>query len=284
MAKILLGILILGLVGLVISPEGLDEFFIGLAGLVVIVLIWRFNEKSKIEDRAKQEAFIRALQIDDIDRMAGIDFEHYVQKLLIYRGYQTEVTPATGDVGADIIARANGIKYAIQAKRYSIDNRVGVHAVTEAIAALPYYDAEEAIVITSGYFTNAANRYAEKVGCRLVDRDELSIWVKQFQEDRDRPKKAAYIRTDIQASDVISLEDVRTGIRPWKSSDDVGFVIKTSKRPTEKATILHKCSCRHAGSMSLTRFNIWIPSLEKAEEWGRRQMRSLPKKCRKCLR
>lgn len=48
---------------------------------------------------AEQNRKFRAILIANIDSMAGIDFERYLQKLLSNQGYSVSTTPASGDLG-----------------------------------------------------------------------------------------------------------------------------------------------------------------------------------------
>ena len=71
--------------------------------------------------------------------MEGTDFEQYCAMILRENGYTTELTPASGDYGVDIIAKHSGIIYAIQCKCYSSD--VGVEAVYQVSGGMKYYHA-----------------------------------------------------------------------------------------------------------------------------------------------
>ena len=136
----------------------------------------------------------------NVDRMSGLEFEAFVAKLLQSRGFSVRVTSATGDFGADVVATKAGIKYAIQCKRNAIQNKVSVRAVQEAVAAVPFYDCDKSMVVTSGYFTKQAVQYAGKVGCDLVRRDMLMAWIKDFErartKARDEELQVALARTD----------------------------------------------------------------------------------------
>ncbi len=111
--------------------------------------------------------------IEQIDKMSGRDFEEYVAVVLEGCGFEIEeITVASGDYGADIIAIADENRFAIQCKRYG--KPVGVKAVQEVISAMKHYDCEKAIVITNSTFTNQAYTLAESNEVvTLWDRDDL---------------------------------------------------------------------------------------------------------------
>lgn len=106
--------------------------------------------------------------IDEIDKMTGAEFEIFVAAVLKGCGFIIEkMTKTTGDYGADIIADFDGVRIAIQCKRYR--SPVGVKAVQEVISAMKHYDCEEAIVITNSYFTKQAEILAK-------DNEVVTLW------------------------------------------------------------------------------------------------------------
>jgi restriction system protein len=111
------------------------------------------------------------VNIREIDLMDGIAFEQYLKPVFERQGYFATVTQGSGDYGADLILRKGRKKYVVQAKRYS--SNIGVSAVQQVVAAVKYYKAHGAIVVTNQYFTPAAVQLAKVNGVRLIDRDKL---------------------------------------------------------------------------------------------------------------
>jgi hypothetical protein len=104
----------------------------------------------------------------DFNKQSGTEFETYLAAVLKQEGFaDISGTPKTGDQGADLIAKKNGRKIAIQAKRYK--GSVGNEAVQEVAAAVKFYGADEGWVITSGTFTPSAKALAHRNGVRLID-------------------------------------------------------------------------------------------------------------------
>ena len=122
----------------------------------------------------------RALQIEQIDRMSGRDFEHYVARVLASRGYDVKVTPGSGDLGVDVIACRGDQSYAVQVKRYS--SNLSRTCVSDAVAGRVHYRCTHAMVVTNSFFSPGAQKLATSTDCILVDRDMLSAWVKQFRK------------------------------------------------------------------------------------------------------
>jgi HJR/Mrr/RecB family endonuclease len=108
----------------------------------------------------------------DYSKMSGADFELYLVKLLKQYGFlEIEGTPATGDQGADLIAKKNGRTIIIQAKRY--DGAVGNKAVQEVASAVSYYGGDEGWVMTNSTYTKSARDLAQKAGIRLFGGRDL---------------------------------------------------------------------------------------------------------------
>ncbi len=127
----------------------------------------------------QRERRLHALRIADIDNMPGREFEYYVKRLLEAQGYRASVTPASGDLGADVIASKGDLKYAVQVKRYSTG--VPRTAVSDAVASKDHYQCDQAMVVTNNYFTAGAKELARSTRCVLVDRDLLTDWILDFQ-------------------------------------------------------------------------------------------------------
>lgn len=107
-----------------------------------------------------------------IELLDGFEFEKYSKALLERNGYtNVKVTKASGDYGADVIAVKDGVKYAIQCKKYS--SYVGVTAVQEVIASKSVYNCHVAVVFTNSSFTPNAIELAEKNNVLLWDKHKL---------------------------------------------------------------------------------------------------------------
>ena len=117
--------------------------------------------------------------ISDLDVLGGIEFEHFLVEVFEKMGYQCEVTKASGDFGADLLISKVGVRTVVQAKRYN--DKVSPKAVQEAVAAIRQYDANDAMVVTTNYFTKGANELADNNNVELVDRDKIEEWLKQYQ-------------------------------------------------------------------------------------------------------
>ena len=133
-----------------------------IAAVVLIALFWFI--RFVITKGRKQKP-------NPIDEMDGIEFEKYLAKYFEKQGFDVELTQAGHDFGADLIITRDGVKTAVQAKRYS--ENVSLSAVQEVFAAAAYYDCDTSLVITNSHYTSSAKKLAEKIGVELWDRDML---------------------------------------------------------------------------------------------------------------
>ncbi|QPC48449.1 restriction endonuclease [Mangrovibacillus cuniculi] len=124
-----------------------------------------------------RELELRKSGIVEVDKMSGRKFEEYLHALLKAKGYNVQLTPVSGDYGADLVITAKAKKIVVQAKRYK--KNVGVKAIQEVASAKCYYKADECWVITNSFFTEQAKKLANSNQVRLVDRKELMDWMLQ---------------------------------------------------------------------------------------------------------
>jgi restriction system protein len=140
--------------------------------IALMVYLWKRHRKLKRR---------KTLQIADIDRMPGIEFEHYVAELLRNQGFeQVQVTPSANDFGIDILFSKESISYAAQVKRHR--GLVGVAALYQAIGGRDYYQKNQAVVICNSFYSLAAQELARKTNLWLVDRNQLADWIDQFSK------------------------------------------------------------------------------------------------------
>lgn len=113
-----------------------------------------------------------------VDQMDGPAFEAWCAELLRKNGFtDVAITPTSRDQGVDIIAVKDGIRYAIQCKRYATD--LGNTPIQEVNAGKQLYHCQVGAVMTNRHFTTGAKKLAEATGTLLWDRDKLSEMLKQ---------------------------------------------------------------------------------------------------------
>ncbi|MCK6077402.1 restriction endonuclease [Paenibacillus silvae] len=135
--------------------------FLGVIGVVTLM----------ISIQRKRMKRLKRSGIAEIDQMDGFRFEQYLAHLFRSQGYKAEVTKAVGDFGADLILTKEGMRIAVQAKRYS--KNVGIKAVQEAQSSIAHYRADEAWVVSNSEYTAAAYELAKSNKVRLFNREAL---------------------------------------------------------------------------------------------------------------
>lgn len=125
--------------------------------------------KKLMENNQKNKKY--NVSIGDVDTMDGVDFEELLALIFKRLNYNVKLTKATGDQGADLIIEKLDKRTIVQAKRYS--SKVSNKAIQEAVGAISFYDANNAIVVTNNYFTKSAIELAKKNNVELWDREKL---------------------------------------------------------------------------------------------------------------
>lgn len=137
-----------------------------------------------------------------VDLMEGHEFEHWCANALLDLGFEdVEVTPGSGDQGVDILAAKDGLRYAIQCKRYTSD--LGNSPVQEVHAGKYLYHCHVAAVITNRYFTAGAIELATATGVVLWDRD----WVLRYLQSKQDPTGAVLISHSPTEAPPAAVED-----------------------------------------------------------------------------
>ena len=109
--------------------------------------------------------------IEKVDVMTGEEFERFMEKYFIKKGYKVTRTPLSGDYGIDLTIEHEFGKIGVQLKCYF--DKVPLKAVQEVVAGLNHYGLNSGMVITNSYFQPSAKRLANDNKITLWDRDIL---------------------------------------------------------------------------------------------------------------
>ena len=139
-----------------------------IADIILFCLLKIFFKHYK--KHRKKKRYLKS-SIRKIDAMSGEDFERLLATHFEKAGYKVTLTPTSNDYGADLILKKKGKTTVLQAKRYK--GKVSNSAIQEIVAAMPYYNADHAMVVTNSYFTNNAKVLAEANQVELWDRTQL---------------------------------------------------------------------------------------------------------------
>jgi len=150
-----------------------------------------FNTPNKKGTVQVSRAWFDKAQIRGMD---GEEFELWVAEALSRQGWVVEVTPTSGDYGADLVATKGGQRTAIQVKRYA--KPVGVSAVQQVMGGAVHWNCTGRMVVTSASdFTPAAKKLAVATGTRLVAGREVERWRRTHRISVDATPKAEPRRT-----------------------------------------------------------------------------------------
>jgi restriction system protein len=127
---------------------------------------------------------LHKIDITDIDKMSdGHDFEIYLFRLFQALGYKAYKTVGSRDFGADLVFNdSDGDRTVVQAKRYALDNPVGLTGVQEVFSSMRYYKAKKSLLITSSHFTEACETLAGINHVKLIDRNDLIAIINGFKQ------------------------------------------------------------------------------------------------------
>jgi restriction endonuclease len=114
-------------------------------------------------------------RFERLDRMNGLDFEDAVIELLDGLGYEGIEKTDYYDKGADIIAVNDGVRTAIQVKRWS--SAVDEASVMQLVNGVKQYDCVHGLLVTNSYLTERAQKTAKTWDIEVWDRQTLSEYV-----------------------------------------------------------------------------------------------------------
>ncbi|WP_421616975.1 restriction endonuclease [Brevibacillus sp. TJ4] len=157
-----------------------------LAAVIAGIVIYK-KKNTSVETVSFADQDLDPLHIDitQIDQMAdGSEFEMYLYRLFLALRYEgVYKTVGSGDFGVDLVfTDREGVRTVIQAKRYSVENPVGISAVQEVYSAMRYYKAKKSIVIASSSFTASCETLAGVNHVKLLDRSDLIEIIRLFKE------------------------------------------------------------------------------------------------------
>jgi hypothetical protein len=97
------------------------------------------------------------------------DFEDFIAFLFLENGYKLEQTPYSADFGADLIVEFDGVRTAVQVKRYYESHKIGVQEINQVIGAKEYYSCDAAMMITTSSYTKAGKELGPSANVIMWD-------------------------------------------------------------------------------------------------------------------
>lgn len=113
-------------------------------------------------------------------------FEQLIAEYYQNEGYETEITPYSGDYGIDIIAQKGEERIAIQAKMYGNSARkVNRETVMQLFGAMAYRQCNKAVIATNGTCMADAIEVANRLGVEILYLNSTSIIERQYEESEE---------------------------------------------------------------------------------------------------
>ncbi len=162
-------------------------------------LRWRHPRRADLARYYDERGTLQRLQAMD-----PLAFEQYVGHLFGLEGYRVEYTSQSGDGGVDLLLRrpgrgrrahAGGLAL-VQCKRYGASHSVGSPELQQFSGALRRAFAYEGYVVTTGFFTPAAQEWARNEGIHLID----GLALLQWQTRLERRARLGLISPDVCAA------------------------------------------------------------------------------------
>jgi HJR/Mrr/RecB family endonuclease len=111
-------------------------------------------------------------RFERIDAMDGREFEARVAELLELLGYDRVEQTSYYDKGADILASKDGLRVAVQVKRWS--HPVDQKSVMQLVNGVKQYECDRGLLVTNSYLTEPAVRTANTWEIEVWDRERLA--------------------------------------------------------------------------------------------------------------
>lgn len=116
-------------------------------------------------------------------------FEEVIAEILIRKGYNVKLTPATHDGGKDIyVASKNdfgSFLYIVECKKYKPTHKVGVNVLRDLYGTLSKERATYGILVTTSYFSRPAKEFQQEIQFQMSLKDFNSIkqWLCDVTQD-----------------------------------------------------------------------------------------------------
>ena len=173
---------------------------------------WRRGERRALVQNVTQNDAAGAL-----DGMSWQQFEQLVGEAFRMQGYAVAETGGGGaDGGVDLVLTRDGEKSLVQCKQWRA-YKVGVDVVRQLYGVMAAKGAAGGFVVTSGRFTDEAQRFAEGRNINLIDGTELGALIGPVQTAASRAEPTSK----------------RPAMRP-RVAESIGPACPTCQRPMVK--------------------------------------------------
>lgn len=109
-----------------------------------------------------------------LDALTGADFEEFVADLFEALGFEVQQSGGTGDEGADLLVRRNGLSGIVQCK-YQKNGKgvIGSPELQKFLGAIRHFSVHKGFFVTTRTFSLSAERFASEHPIELIDGPRL---------------------------------------------------------------------------------------------------------------
>ncbi|HGW1616118.1 TPA: restriction endonuclease [Klebsiella pneumoniae] len=195
--------------------SSLALYFAYLFGIGSIVKNMQIGISGKMIKRIRNSTDAKRV----LEQMTWDQFEKILRKFFESKGYKATLTNTGADGGVDVALEKNGRKEMVQAKHWKV-NRVGVSVVREIYGVVQAERMHRGFIVTSGFFTEEAREFADKVSGKVVLIDG-NLLIEIIKGDSDFEKQ-----TDATINSAVSIEENPCSVCGGK------MVLRTSDKKT----------------------------------------------------
>ncbi len=151
-----------------------------IAILLLTFLLWVFGRSGSRAASGVAKASPLRAQLQNIPRMSGAEFEHYMADVFKSLGYNATVLGGAGDQGVDLLLHKGHERVAVQCKNYR--RPVGNTPVQQVFAGKQHYGVNRAWVVAPAGFTKGAFALARTTGVLLFDYSSIERLIQQVEQ------------------------------------------------------------------------------------------------------
>ena len=146
-----------------------------------------------------------------LEEMSWQEFEQLVGEFFRRRGFSVQETGGGDpDGGVDLVLSRGADRYFVQCKRWKA-RQVGVNIVRELYDVMAAGNAAGGYVVTSGAFTDEAQRFAEGSEIKLIAGNQLVAMIRSAQEGLKPAPQKSHAPTCPQCGSGMILRTARKG-------------------------------------------------------------------------
>jgi len=153
--------------------------FIIVFGLAIAIFLIA-RQRRLLQEKLIDDWFTKQGHQRDLTALPPREFELLISKLYANLGYQTELTPLSGDDGIDVKAMKDGKLTIIQAKQSK--HPVGSPVIQTLYGSMAHVLADKAICVSTSGFTTEAARFAGSKNIELLDSQDLLKMIRSLPQ------------------------------------------------------------------------------------------------------